>query len=76
MFVPLIPYEAKLLLVCPICSSGLELRIDQKAKAKHLNRLASAFLANELSRNGFLAAVQRIKLLPAIDGTADPMNKA
>jgi hypothetical protein len=70
MLVPLIPYESKMLLVCPICSRGLELRADQAEKAKHVNGLAKSFLAGTLRQDDFLAAVRRIHLVPASDGAS------
>lgn len=66
-FVPVFPYDTKNVLLCPICSRGIELGADQVEKAKQLNRLANAFLAKEIPEIEYLGAAQRIKLLPAIE---------
>ena len=76
MFVPLIPYESKILLVCPICSRGVELGADQWEKAKHLNRLAKAFLAKELPENEYIAETERIRLLPTTETAGKAQQEA
>mgnify|MGYP001822907399 CR=1 FL=1 len=62
-FIPVIPYESKNLLLCPVCSQGLELQGEQVEQAKHLNGKATAFLAEEISETEFQAAAQGMKLL-------------
>lgn len=61
-FIPVIPYESKHLLICPVCSRGVQLRGDQIDKARNLNRLAKTFLSNGMSEQDYIAATNDIKL--------------
>ena len=62
-FIPIIPYESKNLLLCPVCTKGVELSGDQVPRAQHLNVLATSFLADEIPESDFLEAVNEAHLL-------------
>lgn len=61
-FIPVIPYESKTLLICPVCSRGMELQGDQVERAKRLNGVARAFLANEIPESAYLLEMKAVKL--------------
>lgn len=62
-FIPVIPYESKHLLLCEICSQGLELKGDQINKAKKLNNSAGLFIEKRISESEYLDSADQIKLL-------------
>jgi hypothetical protein len=58
-----VPYEAKTLLVCLICTHGFELNGDQVLRAKQVNIAASAFLAQQMGEAEFQATVRTNRVL-------------
>ena len=48
-FIPIIPYESKHNLLCPICSWGIELHGPQIERAKQLAMPTTEYLANRIS---------------------------
>jgi len=54
-FIPLIPYESRTLLICPVCSAGIMLAGDSIDRHKQLNLAARAFLAGEIEEEDYLA---------------------
>jgi hypothetical protein len=62
-FIPVIPYESRTLLLCPVCTSGLELNGEQVEKAKRLNGLTTAFLAKEMAKAEYELAAREVQLL-------------
>jgi uncharacterized protein YbaR (Trm112 family) len=79
-FIPVIPYESKTLLICPVCSAGVELHLDQVERAKRLNGMARAFLANEIPESVYLSEMREVKLFGsgALDASSEktPENEA
>jgi len=62
-FIPIIPYESKNLLLCPVCSSGIELSGDSVDEAHRINEAARALYANEIGEKEFAAMVDETRLL-------------
>ena len=62
-FIPVIPYESKNLLLCPICSAGLELSGAAVEKAQRLNDAARAFQQNQIGEQEFAAIAEESKML-------------
>ena len=62
-FIPIIPYESKNLLLCPVCSSGIELSGDAVDEAHRLNKAARAFQENQIDEEEFAAFVDETQLL-------------
>ena len=62
-FIPVIPYESKSFLLCPVCSSGLELNGEPIDAALRLNEAAQAFHNNEIGEMEFTAALRETRLL-------------
>jgi len=64
-FIPVIPYQSRDLLLCPVCSRGLELDGDRRDAARRINLLADAFHKEEITEDRFLAELQGARLLEA-----------
>ena len=62
-FIPIIPYESKNLLLCPVCLRGLEFQGDQVHKARHLNELTTEFPAKRMPESEYLDATKEARLL-------------
>jgi zinc-ribbon family len=57
-FIPLIPYDTKHFLLCPVCTSGKELTGQEVQRAKQMIELTSLWSGNQMSDERYLAAVQ------------------
>ncbi len=62
-FVPVIPYESKTLLQCPVCSRAVELDDKKARRAMRLRDLAAAYLGNRMSQSEYLAELRDVRLL-------------
>jgi hypothetical protein len=62
-FIPVLPYQSKHLLLCKVCSSGIELRGEQIERALRLNQLTRSFLDKKISERDYARQTSHIKLL-------------
>ena len=62
-FIPIFPYESKNLLLCPICSSGIELSGEMVEKARRLNQAALQLNNNEIDGDEYTRIAAEVKLL-------------
>lgn len=56
-FLPVFPYDTKHVLLCPICSHGIQLRGNQLDQARRLNSAAQSYFADTMSEDQFQAAL-------------------
>lgn len=56
-FIPVIPYESKHLLLCEVCSQGIELQRGEVEKALQLNQATTAFLGETLHEEAYRSAL-------------------
>jgi len=61
-FVPILPYDSTYLLVCDVCSRGIELTEEQFEKAKRLCRATRAFREGKISEEKYDRIVRRAGL--------------
>lgn len=57
--IPLIPYQKRHLLLCPVCSRGMELRGEARAEAPRLVEATRALAENAMDRPAYQEAVDR-----------------
>jgi len=57
-FIPLIPYETKHLLVCPVCTSGTRLEKTQVDRVKEMSAVTAQYTARALSDQHYSQAVE------------------
>lgn len=63
-FIPIIPYKFENLLICPVCSSGIELNGETFNEALRLNEAATSLMNEEIGEKEFIKISQEVKLLP------------
>ena len=56
-FIPLIPYETKHLLVCPVCTSGTRLEKSQVDRVKEMSAITAQYTARALGDQHYTQAV-------------------
>lgn len=62
-FIPVIPYESKHVLLCEVCSQGIELHGDQIEQAKQLNELTLMLLNEQMTQEEYVRRAGDLKLL-------------
>jgi hypothetical protein len=62
-FIPVIPYSSKHLLLCEVCSQGLELKGEKIQSAKQLNELTQGLLSQTISKDEYWGKANKIELL-------------
>jgi hypothetical protein len=53
-FIPVIPYERRHMLICPVCNRGMNLSGAELQRAKSLNQLALQFTNNEINGDEYM----------------------
>jgi hypothetical protein len=61
-FIPVIPYESRTLLICPICSAGIMLEGDSIDRYKRMNLAAQAFFAGEIKEGDYLTVANMAEI--------------
>jgi len=62
-FIPLFPYDSSYLLVCDVCSRGVELDDERFEKARKLCRAVRAFRERQISEERYNTILDRSRLL-------------
>ena len=62
-FIPVIPYESKHVLLCKVCSSGVELKREQVEQGQRLNELTYSFLSKQLRGTEYRHEADKLSLL-------------
>lgn len=62
-FIPVVPYSNHTMLVCPVCSAGLELKGAAADNAYHINQAAQQFLAEEIEEAEYTRLVEETPVL-------------
>ncbi len=58
-FIPIIPYQSKYFLLCPICSRGVNITGEENiAKWKQVCRQTSDFMAGRMSKEQYMRLVE------------------
>lgn len=73
-FIRLFPYESKHLLLCDVCSHGLELKGPQIEKAKRLNAATIAYLNKQITEEKYRENLQQYVVIGPT-GEIQPNNK-
>ena len=61
-FIPVIPYSSKHLLLCEVCSQGIELKGDQIQRAKQMNELTQGLFNESFSKDEYWKQADRIEI--------------
>jgi hypothetical protein len=64
-FIPVIPYSSKHLLLCEVCSQGVELKGEKIKRAKQMNELTQGLLGETITKDEYWAKAKEIELLAA-----------
>jgi hypothetical protein len=62
-FIPVFPYSSKHLLLCDVCSQGVELKGEQIQTAKQMNELTNGLFTETISKDEYWSRVDKIELL-------------
>jgi hypothetical protein len=57
-----IPYSSKHLLLCEVCSQGVELKGEKIQSAKQLNELTKGLLSETITKDEYWGKVNQIEL--------------
>jgi hypothetical protein len=61
-FIPVVPYSSKHLLLCEVCSQGVELKGDKIQSAKQLNELTQGFFSERITKDEYWGKANQIEL--------------
>ncbi|MGD9365098.1 MAG: zinc-ribbon domain-containing protein [Desulfobacteraceae bacterium] len=61
-FIPVFPYSKKHLLLCDVCSQGVELKGEQIQRAKQMNELTQGLFNETISKNEYWSKADKIEL--------------
>jgi hypothetical protein len=62
-FIPVIPYSTKHLLLCEVCSHGVELNGEKVLRAKQLNGLTQDLFNEEIPEDQYWSEAKKIEIL-------------
>jgi hypothetical protein len=61
-FIPVIPYSSRHLLLCEVCSQGLELKGAKIQRARQLNELTQGMLSETITKDEYWCKANEIEL--------------
>jgi ribosomal protein S27E len=64
-FIPVIFYSSKHLLMCEVCSRGVELKGEKIKRAKQMNELTQRLFGETITKDEYWAKAKEIELLAA-----------
>jgi hypothetical protein len=74
-FIPVIPYESKKFLLCPVCSRGVQLKGDQGNTARQLSVLALQLKTGQITEDDFMLSARALGgLTPVRMSQAQPAS--
>jgi hypothetical protein len=68
-FIPIAPYETKELLLCDVCSRGVELKGGQVEKARSLSKITTSFINKQITNDQYQKELDSIDLWGSIEKT-------
>lgn len=75
--VPVIPYELKSWLICPVCSRGFELEgAEMLVRARQFRALSAALISGEMAEEQYLLDVARLEQPDQLNEIAPPTAPA
>jgi len=62
-FIPVFPYSSKYLLLCDVCSKGVQLKGEHLQRAKQMNILTNELFKETISKDEYWTRAKKIELL-------------